>query len=284
MSDIKEIKLIGEVPSHIAKEDYLDYLIYTFEFSIRSFRGENVEELREKIIETRDEICPNFEELSEAKQWWVYVLVLQWWLMKEERAHFAVQVIQSLLSSLPHISDEEAEKRMNFLQQAVYFEFDKALIIRPVELKALGNELYREDVRVEAFLKTQESMTKRLSEFLEVDDILEDYLLELSFADKELWNKFSSFWDAFYEVVMNYYLYSYELTVSVSENDLLNDKDAYDYLDDLMYLFTMSIIKDTNKIEETHEIIMDELQEFKGMLAEDRKEFAKVVERMTKGV
>jgi len=244
---IKHVLLVGKTPTHIEREDLLDYFLYVFEFSWNNVAHESKKSQLRKHFETESiKFVSDIHALPKEKLWWLYVLIALKDIAETDEVEYGKATILHFLNKIEKLSEEQLVEYANEIQHGFYYELPESLVIRPLELVALGNKMAEEDPYLKFFFEKKEEMIKALTKHLRQKDVDSGYFNNITLNDRKLTRKFSSFWDTYYEIFLNYFLSMYDFQMIQTEID---ESEEHDVLREMLFIFFIASIENKLKIE-----------------------------------
>lgn len=254
------MRLIGKAPTHIEKNELLDYFLYVFEFSWNSPVFDEKKGILDKhFMETAKSFYPEYESFSLAKQWWLYVLIAMKEITEDEQLKYGIATVDYLLSRLGVLSENTLESQINEVQHAFYDEIPDVLLVRPLELEVLENSTIEHDVHLPFFVKNKDRFVHVFEKHLRQKDIDKEYFERFTMTNTKRLRKFSTFWEGYYEIFINYFVSLYDFRMPQEMDSI---EEEYDLLEELVILFLVASVINKPKIEEVVDELTEILKEF----------------------
>lgn len=254
------MRLIGKAPTHIEKEDLLDYFLYAFEFSWNSPIFEDRKSKLDEVFKNKAEsLFPDYESFSVERTWWLYVLIGLQEITYHQELEFGKETVDYLLKRFTALSEEALEQQINEIQHAFYDEIPDILLVRPLELKALQNSTIEHDKYLPFFIENHERMVKVIQKHLNQKDIDKDYFERFTMTNKKRLRKFSSFWNGYYEIFTNYFLSIYNFQMPLEPQEI---EEELELIEEMIILFLVASVVNKPKIEPLAYDLTEILREF----------------------
>lgn len=269
---IKKVLLIGKAPTHIEREDLLDYFLYVFEFSWNNVAHESKKEKLKEHFQTESlKYVADIDALTNAKLWWLYVLIALKDIAEEEEIEFGKETVLYFIHKLEKLTESQLEEYANEIQHGFYYELPEALVIRPLALVELGNKTAEKDPYLQFFFERKETIIKTLTKHLRQKDVDNAYFNSITLNNRKLTRKFSSFWDTYYEIFLNYFLSMYDFQMIQTE---LDESEEHDVLREMLFIFFVASIENKLKIEQLVDEFFDIMVDVLEVRMEDEEESA----------
>jgi hypothetical protein len=254
------MRLIGKAPTHIDESDLLDYFLYVFEFSWNCpVFEEKKATLDEYFIERAKSFYPDYESFSLSKQWWLYILIAMKDVTEDQQLKYGITTVDYLISRLPVVSERMLEDQINEIQNAFYDEIPDVMLVRPMELEVLENSTIQHDMHLPFFIENKEHFVKVFEKHLRQKDIDKEYFERFTMTNTKRLRKFSTFWEGYYEIFINYFISLYDFRMP---QEMESIEEEYDLLEELVTLFLVASIINKPKIEEVVDEITEILKDF----------------------
>lgn len=252
--------LIGKAPNHIEQTDLLDYFLYVFEFSWNTpIFEERKENLPQYFTEMAKQHYPDYETFSLAKQWWLYILIGMHDIAKDQETHYGIATVEHIIKKLPVMSESLLERQVNEVQHAFYDEIPDLLLVRPLELENLQNSTIKHDNHLPFFIQNKERFIAIFEKHLRQKDINREYFERFTMTSRKRLRKFSSFWEGYYEIFINYFVTLYDFRMPL---EMESKEEEFDLLEEMTIQFLVASVNTKPRIEDAVDDIMVILKEF----------------------
>jgi len=254
------MKLIGQAPTHISQDLLLDYFLYTFEFSWNSpIFEEKKSKLDVEFKKKAQTLFPEYESFSVARQWWLYVLIAFQEITEHQELEYGKFTVSHILKRFPVLSETSLERQINEMQHAFYDEIPDILLVRPLELKVLKNSTVEHDLNLPFFIENKDRFLKILGKHLNQKDINKEYIERFVLTNKKRLRQFSTFWNGYYEIFINYLLSMYDFKMPEEMED---KEEEVELMQELVILFLVASVTNKAKIEDLSDEWTELLREF----------------------
>lgn len=254
------MRLIGKAPAHVDKSDLLDYFLYVFEFSWSSVVFEEMKSsLGNFFADKAKEWYPGYESFSLERQWWLYTLIAMHEITKHEQLKFGEMTVEFLLSRLSDMPESLLEAQVNEVQHSFYDEVPDVLLVRPLEIEKLHNSTIDHDLYLPFFIVNKDRFVKVFEKHLRQKDMNKEYMERFTFTSKRHSRKFSTYWEGYYEMFINYFIALYDFRMP---EEMESMEEEYDLLQELLILFFVGSVQSKPKIEDVVDELMEIMKDF----------------------
>ena len=255
----RKILFLGQTPTHIKKEQILDYFLYTFEFVWTAPTYEqHRDNIRGHFKGLLDEVKAKHEqELTIGQEWWSLVLLSLKDLAGAENFSYSTKTIQFLLDKITTLSNEELEDYANSINNIFYDEMPDVLSLRPLEVEVLRSDASKNDKFLAYFLDRREAFQSVFETMLEREDIEMMYMNELAVNEEGINEQFTDFWNTYFEIFTGFSISMFDVASQAPQKDRAFREQV---LKEVNLVFLIASVKNNSKIDELNEKLCELLR------------------------
>lgn len=254
------VRELGTLPTHIEKQDLLDFFLYAFELTWEEQKKGDEKKMKAYYDEEAKKFQPNYENLEHGQLWWLFVLLGLRELTIKEEIHYAQSTIEHLLKKAHRLSENTLFRYANEIHLPLFRDFPNAIILRYVEAERLDSISVEQDPYTKFFLSKRKDIVRIFKKHLKQKDLKEDYVEEYISSDLKRLRKFSTFWDAYFDIFVYYFATLYEFKTFEHEDDRVE----YEIMDELLIALLMNSLQEEEGalVDALSEDLLDILYEF----------------------
>lgn len=262
--------VLGKAPTHIAKEDLLSYFVYAYELSwtLPMFRSKK-DKMMEFIEQEIKKESIDTDALSVEKQWWLFVFITFREMLTYHSAEFAFQTVQHLIRQMSSASEESLCLYANMVHSIMMKDLPDVLVVRPLEMKPIQTILAESDLSVVFFMDRHEAIVKVIRKHINQKDLKLSYFGELLMKDRSILRKFSNIYNVYFEVLMHFFISTYDYKMSPQE---MTPEVLEKAISDLVLLFVAASVETKPKIEGLHKDLFEIVKEIKNIDQSEQSE------------
>lgn len=239
--------------------DLVEYFMYIFEFiwvseAFDSYRPHIKERLEGMLEQVKSQY---HNELPLEKQWWILILLVLRDLATHSQFSYSVHAINYVFHHLEEISVEELEDYANTINDSFSTEIMDYLSVRPLEMRTMQSDVYNQDIQMQFFLNKKETLLSIFQSFVEEKDIDKSYISKYASNPKEITQKYTTFWNLFFEIYTGFSLSVYDVQQEASP---MKEKELEEILRQTNQVFLTSVLHKQKVIDALNEKLIQELK------------------------
>lgn len=248
---------LGETPTNINKENFMNYFLYVYEFNWTSECFSKIQDIELFFTKKLDELEEKLEcELSVEKKWWALTLLSLNEYAKYDELIYSLNVIESIFNKFKILSVQEIELYVNLINSSQYGELPEVLSVRPLAIRDINSNITHGDKEFERMLDNSDRFIKIFKKNLLQRDIFKDYLSQILVNKRKTNKEFTGFWESYFEIYLGFIL---------TLTDMLDapiKEISKNYREDILGIssvFLISSIENKEKIDKLNEELSEVL-------------------------